>query len=1702
MSSEDGASTGAKTGFGVGSLAFIACLFIPGCIDAATALVQKVIPESALASIGITGHDAIVAADAAIFIGATTATGAVVGAVVGQERTWQTGCEFNPSCGDGSVRSEDPCIIPMPATQYCCKRDDTLPALQFAAPTPSNATAVSGMQAVNVSASDDGGISSITIMIDEQVVASCSSSPCVYAWNTSAYADGAHNFSAAGNDSVGNTAQTETRTVTIDNNAPAVQFTAPTPANGSVTNDAPTVNVTASDAAATPSITINFVNVTAGSRFNYACNGAVGGGQTTCVYSGTPPLAEGTYVVYAEARDLLNAAYTENRTVKVEVPPMLSYASPTPNGETIARSWIFINITSDEGLGSAWVEMNSVNYSMTVNPSDSRNAFVNVTGLSDGTYVFTSYARDLLGALANAGQRNATVDLTAPSVQFAAPTPANNTFTNAPAAISVNAVASDLDNIVLYVNGGSANVSTTSPLAYALSSEGVYSYFAQANDTHGNVNATETRVVTVDFTAPAIQFDAQTPANGTYNSSKTITVQASDAYGLNSIRLYVNGSLVASSTVSPVAYTLSGEGTYTFYAVSDDSAGNINQTEQRSVTIDFTSPTVQFVAPTPSNNSIFNSGRAVNVTADGGNLASIVLYVDGGVAASSLVSPLVYTIANEGIHSCYAVANDTAGNSNSTETRTLIIDLTAPAVQFDVQTPANGTYNSSKTITAVAGDNYGLSLIELYVNGSVVNSSSTSPVSYQLPGEGTYVFYATVNDSAGNVNQTEARSVTIDLTAPTIQFVDPTPSNATVTNSPITINVTADDGNLDTITLYVEGSPVASSATSPLTYGVSTEGVYSYYAVANDTAGNNNQTEVMVVTIDLTAPNTTANLTGALGANGWYTSNVTVTMIAQDNTSGVNNTEYDATGAWQTYAGAFEVSQEGQTTLYYRSTDNAGNTEQNNTILIKVDKTAPSYSDDAPTSWQVADFNVTINASDAVSGVASVSYNINNTGWITIPADTIIVPITNGGNYTLEYFATDNAGLNSTHVTKYVALDKDGPQLSDNAPTGWQTADFNVTINAADAESGVVSINYSINGSAPMTVLGSAATVPITAEGNYTLDYNATNGADLVSTGATKYLALDKTKPQANDDAPAGWQLAAFNVTVSASDNTSGIANVTYRLNGTTATVAGSQAIIPITSSGNWSIAYNATNRAGLVSDAKTTYAALDVNDPSASDNAPLTWQRTAFNVTINASDVGSGVASITYVFNGSAQTVSSSSVAIPMNADGNWTIAYNASDVAGRNSSNHVAYALLDTQAPSASDNAPLSWQNADFNVTINASDALSGVANVVYRVDSGNWTYASGSEANVSIANEGNHSIEYYAVDNAGNNATHNTVYAALDKTAPSITLISPADGSTIVPGTIINLDVNDSLSLGAVLYSINGSANSTLGSPYDISTANWSDGNYTIAVYANDTAGNSRTAYYSFSITTAGSLDGYVFDTSGAPVSGALVSIAGAGLNTTTGGDGYYQITPVSEGTYNITADKAGYLNQTKTAVAVSAGQTKHENFTVVKMGFVHGYVEDDSGAAISQATVIAVNAGYAAYATTNASGYYSVYVSPDTYNVTASKNASYMSQTVSGTVVGVGEDVSVDFVLTRMGAVNGTVKDAESGKDLNATVEIVYGGSVVKTVSAVNGVYDAPFLAPGLYDVRATAQCYAVTTLTNKLVSAGETTPVEFGLLYIC
>jgi len=161
--------------------------------------------------------------------------------------------------------------------------------------------------------------------------------------------------------------------------------------------------------------------------------------------------------------------------------------------------------------------------------------------------------------------------------------------------------------------------------------------------------------------------------------------------------------------------------------------------------------------------------------------------------------------------------------------------------------------------------------------------------------EGDYTYSVNVKDGSGTYNTSETRTLTVDSTIPTIDFVAPTNDSGVFSNQ-ININVSAIDSNLDVIRVRLYNSTsdlirVNESSASPfyINYSGLDDGLYYYNATANDSAGNYNSTETRNITLDTAFPQIEfVNPTPATDSNTTSSNQEFNVTITEDNLKGLN----------------------------------------------------------------------------------------------------------------------------------------------------------------------------------------------------------------------------------------------------------------------------------------------------------------------------------------------------------------------------------------------------------------------------------------------------------------------------------------------------------------------------------------------------------------------------------------------------------------------------------------------------------------------------------------------------------------------------------------------------------------------------------------------------------------------------------------------
>jgi hypothetical protein len=861
------------------------------------------------------------------------------------------------------------------------------------------------------------------------------------------------------------------------------------------------------------------------------------GGVGNTIVSVVVNLVSGVYSWFWEVFDLagnyLNTGVMEgaNRTLEVDrIAPQIYFADSTLSSNSIINESNFtVNvISSDKNFANMVVNFYNSSDFAGYAESYEENFSTGFIAPGDGTYWFNATAYDLAGNFNSTETRNITIDTTKPMIDFTAPTEIYGSYLNRNN-ILVNVTASDANfasiTIYLYNSVGLINASTLSSLPYYLNftglGDGTYWFNATAIDLAGNSNSTETRNATIDTTTPTINFTFPTETSGSYLNSRNNIIVNVSAAGTNianiTVNLYNSGGLVSSASTTLanlfVNFTNLVQGAHWFNATVYNLAGNSNSTETRNATVNISIPVVEFLPPSEANGSYINrSNIQIMANSTGLDIAniSISLYnstglVYSGTNASTQLSANVAGLA-DGAYYFSAISYNFEG-LYGTNARNVTIDTTTPTINFTSPTEQSGSNISRNNILAnvsAAGTNLANITIYLYNSTGLVNASTSSSLPYYINftnlADGAYYFNATILNLAGNFNSTETRNVTIDTTLPSINFIDPTPSDGSIMIGSINVNISATDLHLANITIYLYNeTDLLNSTTNYLSpdfasfAGLGT-GTYYINATAHDTFGNANSTETRVLFVDLTAPNVTI----ITPANNTFTNNTQVNFTASlsDNAGLANATLniYNASGALYNQSffnlggvGNAIVSSivnmiAGTYSWFWEVFDLAGNflntgvMEGANRTLI-VDTTAPFIAINSPLNISYNSLTLFVNITATDLHLDSIWFvNGTNTVAYTVPSYYVFAE----GSNTLVAYANDSAGnVNSTNVI--FNIDLIAPAINFTSPTpysGAQITSTNIEVNVTAEDANLANITIYLYNSTGLVNSSTLITAP------------------------------------------------------------------------------------------------------------------------------------------------------------------------------------------------------------------------------------------------------------------------------------------------------------------------------------------------------------------------------------------------------------------------------------------------------------------------------------------------------------------------------------------------------------------------------------------------------------------------------------------------
>jgi peptidoglycan/xylan/chitin deacetylase (PgdA/CDA1 family) len=1335
------------------------------------------------------------------------------------------------------------------------------------------------------------------------------------------------------------------------------------------------------------------------------------GDATAASASDPPPCGADVCDTTPPASSASSPAYSTSQALSV------SYAAAdNPGGSGLVRVDLYVKGPGDLGYTLA-----------ASNPGYATSGVFAYAALEgDGTYSFYTIATDKAGNSETAplsSETTTVVDTTPPTSTASAPAVSSSE------ALTVGYSAADATSGVARVDlyaqapgqSGYAKVasdtsgSSSGSFSYtAAAGDGAYSLYTIATDRAGNVQAmpsTPNATTLLDTAAPTSKASAPSVSGST---SLTVSYTAADnpaGSGLARVDLYAQApgqsgyTKVASDTSGSSAGGFSyvaaaGDGSYNFYTVASDTAGNVQAapaSPDATTLLDTVAPSSSASVPAISG----STSISVSYTATdsgGSGLARVDLYaqapdqtgytkVASDTSGSSLGSFSYTVAAGEGSYSFYTLATDRAGNvqaAPATSNVTTLFDATPPTSKASAQSVSGSTAVTVSYTAADNGGGSGLAEVDLYVQApgqtgyvkvaSDTSGSSAGSFSYiAAAGDGSYNFYTVASDTAGNVQAAPASpdaTTLLDTVAPSSSASAPAISGSTS----ISVSYTAADSGgsgLAEVDLYAQvpgqsgyakvASDTSGSSSGSFSYTAAAgDGAYSLYTIATDKVGNVQAapaTPDATTLLDTTPPASKASAP----ASGTYGA-IPVSYTANDNSGGSGlarvdlyvegpgQSSYSLTASDTSGSGSGSFSYtpsagNGAYGFYTLATDRAGNVQAapaapDATTSYTLDTTPPTSHASAPAFDYTSSFTVSYSAAEdsGGSGLARVDLYAQGPGQIgysLVASDTSasstgsfeFIPSEGSGTYSFYTLATDKAGNVlaaplSPDATTSVVGDVIPPTSSASSPALSASTSFSVSYTAADNNGGSELAEVDLYAQAPGQSGYSLIASDTSGNGSGSFGYTATAGdgaynfytvttdkaGNVQATPSTPNATtlLDTTSPASKASAPSVSGATAIAVSYSAAEDSggSGLARVDLYAQGpgqigysliasdTSGSSAGGFSYVAAAGDGSYNFYTVATDRAGNVQAAPATPDAttlLDTTPPASKGSAPVSGTYGVIPVSYTAADNsgGSGLARVDLYVEGPGQS-SYAEVASDTSGSGSGSFSYTpgagngsysfytlATDKAGNNQAapatpDATTSYTLDTIAPTATASAPTYRNTATWTVSYTAADNAggSGLSSVELWVRSpGTGSYAkaatntgsstSGSFAYTAVAGDGSYAFYTIAVDQAGNRQAPPSIpnTTTLDTVAPSaFQMANPGQYlSSNMKLSLSSAPIDSGSGMASVTYQYRASGTANAWSTAcTVATSPWScnwntatkatpDGSYELRAVATDRAGN---------------------------------------------------------------------------------------------------------------------------------------------------------------------------------------------------------------------------------------------------------------------
>jgi hypothetical protein len=679
-------------------------------------------------------------------------------------------------------------------------------------------------------------------------------------------------------------------------------------------------------------------------------------------------------------------------------------------------------------------------------------------------------------------------------------------------------------------------------------------------------------------------------------------------------------------------------------------------------------------------------------------------------------------------------------------------------------------------------------------------------------------------------------SFTVDTKAPTM-VITGQPAMA----SPVaTAQFYFQKDDATTVTCQLD-TAAAMPCTSPVMYSGIPDGSHMFVLSGTDGAGNvatqsyswtiNTVTPALAITAEPPNPSTSTT------AQFQFTTGNSVTVTCQ-----LDSGAAGACTSPKSYTGLAD----GSHTFTLRGTNSAGTTTTD-AYTWTVDATPPSVSiTSAPaaiTNATTAQFQFT------VTGATTVTCQLD-TGTPAACTSPWSYTGLADGSHTFALVASDAAG-NTTTKTATWTVDTMPPTLSITSSPADPSASTSAQV--AFTVSGATSVTCSLDGAA-----ATACTSPVSysglADGSHTVTVKAVDAAGN-STTKTATWTVDTTPPvlmlTSTPPSVTAMTTAQFAFTVT------GATTVTCQLDGGAATACTTSASYSGLAEATHTFTLRGTDAAGNTATQTYTWT-VDTTPPAVTLTSTPSNPSSSSAASFAFNAPG---ATTTCAIDNGAAVACTSPQAYSSLADSSHTFTVTATSGTGLMSSQSYTW-TIDTTAPTVMITNPPPAYYSSTSVSLNFT--VSEQATVTCQLDGGNQSTCTSPYTASGFANGSQHSVVIRATDAAGNTGSTSAVWN-VDTQAPTVSIYSAPSANSNSRSATFYFAISDGTTTCAL-----DNVLSPVSCSNPVSYTSIADGDHTFYVWSRDAAGNTGSAYYSWTIdATAPSITGLTYSCSGSLV-----------------------------------------------------------------------------------------------------------------------------------------------------------------------------------------------------------------------------------------